>query len=368
MHIRDAVRTLEPYRPGQTRADLARFGLDRAVKLGSNENPLPPPPAVREAIVKAIDEVRLYPEPGAPRLRQAIAERYRRPVEETIAGSGVDELLDLTARVMLDPGDNLILAHPGFVRYAVAARLAGAEARLVPGTPAAPYEHDLEGMLAAIDDRTRIVVVVNPNNPTGSLIRRGDLERFLERVPPRVLTVLDEAYYEFVDDADYPNGLDYLGGERPLLVFRTFSKIHSLAGIRVGFGFGPAELIGFLDRARLPFSVNALAQAAGIAALGEEEHVRTSRALARAETAFLAAELSRRGWTVHPTATNFVFAEAPLPGGPLAEGLMRRGFILRPLTSFGLPDRFFRVSHGTREENVAFLAALDAVGAEAASR
>ncbi len=369
MHVRDAVKTLQPYRPGQTREDVRVFGLDQAVKLGSNENPLGPAPAVRAAMDAALADCRLYPEPGSPRLRRGLAAHYGRKVEETIAGAGIDDLLDLTVRSMLDPGDDLVLARPGFVRYAVAARAAGGSVREVSGRPESPYRHDLDGMLDAVGPRTRIVVLVNPNNPTGSMFGRADLERFLARVPEGVLTILDEAYCEFVEDPEYPDGLDYLGApDRPVLVFRTFSKIHSLAGLRIGFGFGPPELVDYLDRARLPFNVNVVAEAAALAALDAEDHVRRSRALARSETAFLASALAGRGWKVEPTWTNFVFAEAPLDGPGLAQGLLRRGFILRPLNGFGLPDRFFRISHGTREQNTAFLEALDAVAAELVPR
>ncbi len=365
MRVRDAVKTLKPYRPGQTAYDLEQYGLTSCVKLGSNENPMGPAPAVREVLERSIDDLRLYPEAGAPRLRHALADHYRRPVDQVIAGAGIDELLDLTVRCLLEPGDNLVLAHPGFIRYEVAAGLAGGTTIRVPGKPGSPYEHDVGAMLDAVDDRTRMVVLVNPNNPTGSMFDRDTLEAYLEKIPSRVLTVLDEAYFEFVDAPGYPDGMEYVGGEKPLLVFRTFSKIHSLAGIRVGFGVGPEDLIGFLDRARLPFNVNVLAQLAAITALGEEGHVLKSRELARSETRFLTGALRERGFKVEPTQTNFVFIEAPVPGGPLAEALMRRGFVLRPMTAFGMNDRFFRLSHGTREQNVAFLTALDEALAEA---
>jgi histidinol-phosphate aminotransferase len=220
-------------------------------------------------------------------------------------------------------------------------------------------------MLEAVDARTRMVVLVNPNNPTGSIFTRSELEAYLEHVSDDVLTILDEAYFEFVDDPEYPDGLDYLDCGKPILVFRTFSKIHSLAGIRIGFGIGPADLLGFLDRGRLPFNVNHVAQEAAIAALAETGHVRRSRELAREETRFLGQALQERGWEVEPTWTNFVFARSPVPGEPVAGGLMERGFILRPLTPFGLDDRFFRISHGTREQNESFLTALDAVAAKA---
>lgn len=364
MHVRLAVRQLTPYRPGRPLRDLARYGVAEGVKLGSNENPLGPSERVLDALRGALPDVGLYPEPGAPVLREALAARFGRRVEEVITGAGIDDLLDLTVRCMLDPGDSLVLAAPGFVRYAVAARCAGGAAKEIPGPPHAPYRHDLARMLDAIDDRTRIVVLVSPNNPTGALLRRDELEWFFARVPADVLTIVDEAYFEYVDDPDRPNGLDYLSGEKPVLVFRTCSKIHALAGLRVGYGFGPPELLGFLDRARLPFNVNALAQTAALAALDDAEHVERSRRLAREEVAFLDAELARRGWKTEPSWANFVFAEAPLPGDVLTEGLLRRGFILRPLTAFGLADRFFRVSHGTREQNVRFLAAVDEVRAE----
>jgi histidinol-phosphate aminotransferase len=366
MHIRAPLKSLSPYRPGMSLHDLRRFGVSSCVKLASNENPLPPSQKVLKAMEEAVAGVRLYPEGGAPRLRTALAEHYGRPVEEVITGAGIDDLLDLTLRSMLEPGDNLVMAHPGFVRYAIAAMGIGAEVRRLPGPADDPYAHDLDGMVDAVDERTRMVVLVNPNNPTGTRFTRDDLERYLARAPRDVLTILDEAYFEFVDEPDHPNGLDYLDGDVPLLVFRTFSKIHSLAGVRVGFGFGPPELINHLDRVRPPFNVTSVAQAAALAALGDEEHLRASRDLARSETAFLTEELSRRGWIMGKTWTNFVFGRAPLRGDPLTEGLMRRGFIVRPLTGWGLEDCFFRLSHGTREQNLAFLAALDEVTREAA--
>jgi histidinol-phosphate aminotransferase len=361
LHIRHAIQELTPYRPGAPLRELRRLGIRGGVKLGSNENPLGPAPEVLAAMTAALSEARLYPDPGAPELRAALARRHGRSLAETIAGAGVDDLLDLTVRCILDPDDDLVLAHPGFIRYAVAARSAGGRVTSVPGSPRAPYRHDPEAMLDAMGSRTRIVVLVNPNNPTGSAMTRAELEYFLDRVPDRVLTILDEAYIEFVDDPEHPDGLTYLDRGKPLLVFRTFSKIHSLAGIRIGYGFGPPGLIEHLDRARLPFNVSVIAQAAALAALQAGEHVQRSRALARTETAFLAAELTARGWAVEPTAANFVFARAPVPGDALARGLLEQGFILRPLTSFGLEDRCFRVSHGTREQNLAFLRALDAL-------
>ena len=359
MHVRDAVKTLEPYRPGKTIEDVRHLGLDAVIKLGSNENPLGPAPEVMEAIRHAEPGIRLYPESGAPRLRRALAEFTGRSPEHIIAGAGIDELLDLTLRSVLEPGDNIVIAFPGFIRYEIAARLSGGGVRRVPGPSEAPYTHDLPGMLRAVDARTRAVVLVNPNNPTGSFFSRRDFEAFLEAVPQHVLTILDEAYFEFVRDPEQANGFDYIDGVKPLLVFRTFSKIHSLAGLRVGYGLGPRELIGYLARAHFPFSVNVLAQEAAMAALRATHHVVKSRELAHAETGFLGEALGKRGWRVFPTQTNFVFAESPHSGGALADGLMRRGFILRPLTQFGLDDRWFRVSHGTREQNQRFLAALD---------
>ena len=361
MHVRDVVKTLEPYRPGKTLEDVRRLGLDSVIKLGSNENPYGPAPQVMEAIQKAETNIRLYPESGAPRLRRALAEFTGHAVSNIVVGAGIDELLDLTLRAILEPGDNIVIAFPGFIRYEVAAHLCGGEVRRVAGRPETPYSHDLIGMLHAIDARTRAVVVVNPNNPTGSYFPKPEFERFIDGVPKNVLTILDEAYFEFVNDSNHANGFDYVKGPKPLLVFRTFSKIHSLAGLRVGYGVGPEDLIGYLYRAQLPFSVGVLAQDAAIAALSATDHVARSRELAQSETRFLSDALKQRGWRVFPTQTNFVFTESPQAGAPLAEGLMRRGFILRPLTAFGLGDRWFRVSHGTREQNEGFLNALDAV-------
>ena len=361
MHIRKSIRQLKPYKPGRPLRDLEALGIQEGVKLGSNENPYPPSPKVIEAIQNAAQQVRLYPEPGAPDLREALAAHHGRRPNEVIAGAGIDDLLDLTVRVMLDPGDNLVLAEPGFVRYSVAAGSAAGEVKKIPGTDDAPYAHNLDAMLRAIDERTRIVVLVNPNNPTGSRFTNPELEDFLARVPENVLTILDEAYFEFVDDPDYPNGMNYLDGGKPLLVFRTFSKCHSLAGLRVGYGVGPVECLEHLDRARLPFNINSLAQAAALAAISDTDHIERTRTLAGQEVKFLTEGLRRLGFRVEPSWTNFVFAEAPVEGGPLAEELMRKGFILRPLTGFGLPDRFFRISHGTREQDQGFLEAMEQV-------
>src|SRR5262245_17715911 len=282
MHVRDAVKTLEPYRPGKTLEDVRRLGLDSVVKLGSNENPYGPAPEVMAVIRQSEGNIRLYPEAGAPRLRRALADVSGHPPQHINTGAGIDELLDLTLRCILEPGDNIVIAFPGFIRYEVAAKLSGGNVRRVPGPPAAPYAHDLPAMLNAIDDRTRAVVLVNPNNPTGSFFQRSEFERFLAQVPESVLTILDETYYELVVDPDQANGFDYVNGAKPLLVFRTFSKIHSLAGLRVGYGVGSPEIIAFLDRARLPFSVGVLAQDAAIAALSTSEHVAKSRALSHA--------------------------------------------------------------------------------------
>ena len=357
MHIRQAIKDLRPYKPGRPLRDLEQLGIEEGIKLGSNENPLGPSPQVLEAMRRALSNARLYPEPGAPVLREALAAHYGVAPERVIAGAGIDDLIDLTVRVMLDPGDDLVLADPGFVRYAVAAGCADGRAQAVPGRSDRPFEHHLDAMLEAVGPRTRIVALVNPNNPTGSFFTAGQLDAFLSRVPEGVLTILDEAYFEFAYDSAYPNGLDYLDRGKSVLVFRTFSKCHALAGLRVGFGVGPADLIGYLDRARLPFNINVVAEAAALAALEDTDYIERTRQLARSETAFLAAGLKEQGWEVHPTQTNFVFCKAPVDGERLAQSLLRQGIILRPLTAFGLPAEYFRVSHGTREQNRRFLAA-----------
>jgi histidinol-phosphate aminotransferase len=179
-----------------------------------------------------------------------------------------------------------------------------------------------------------------------------------------VLTILDEAYFEFVDAPDAPDGMNYLNGDKPLLVFRTFSKCHALAGLRVGFGIGSADLVDYLDRARLPFNVNVVAEAAAVAALEDDEHIRRTRELARSETAFMARGLQEQGWEVYPSQTNFVFAKAPVEGEPLTQALLRQGIIVRPLTAFGLPPEYFRISHGTRAQNERFLAVASRIVAE----
>ncbi|RYG66452.1 aminotransferase class I/II-fold pyridoxal phosphate-dependent enzyme, partial [bacterium] len=267
--IRENVLQMQPYVPGKPADEVRReLGLDRVVKLASNENPYGPSPLAIEAVAAAARGMHVYPDGAAYALRHALSEHHGVPMERIVVGNGSDELIHLMGLVLLDgPDDELMMADPSFSRYDASAHLANS--RLVKVPLDAEYRHDLPAMAAAVTERTRMIFVANPNNPTGTIVRRPEVEAFLDAVPERVVVVLDEAYYEFAEPFEgYPSSLDYL--DRPNVVgLRTFSKTYGLAGIRVGYGFFPAALADAMHRAREPFDVNALAQAAAIAALSE---------------------------------------------------------------------------------------------------
>ncbi len=351
MRYKDYIVNLPPYKPPK----LTRQQPPGIIKLSSNENPLGPSPAAVVAIQSAATQVHRYPDAGALTLRQGLAERFGLPAEMVACTNGSDEMVLLLCLAFLREGDEAVMAHGSFISYYLRTLEMGARAVRVP---LREYRHDLEAMAEAVTERTRLVFVCNPNNPTGTTNSAAEVARLLERVPQDVLVVLDEAYVEFVDQPDYPELLAELRAGRPnLLLLRTFAKIHGLAGLRLGYAFGAPELISYIDRARPIFNVNLLAQAAGLAALGDEEHVARSRAHAHASRAFFERELRRLGLAPIPSATNFVAVQV---GDDMAvtERLIDRGFTVTPLSGWGVPGHI-RISFGTDEQNQRFIAALE---------
>jgi histidinol-phosphate aminotransferase len=346
------------YEPGLTTAEvLARFGLDAAVKLASNESPFPPLPEVAEVIAAGVAGLNRYPDGPGRALRRALAERHGVGPDEVVLGNGSCELILLAGQALLDPGTSVVHAAPSFALYPHLAAAAGAEAVVVP--LAGDDGHDLEAMAAAVDERTRLVVVCNPNNPTGVYRGADEIERFLDALPEDLPVLVDEAYFEFVDRPDAGRTMS-LARERPnLLVTRTFSKAHGLCGLRVGYGVGGAGWIDALDRVRQPFNTNALAQAAAL------ESLRHPAALDRrvretvSERDRIADALAETGWAFTPSQGNFILVapDDPAAGSPgVHEQLLRLGVIVRDGASLGCPGRL-RVSIGTPEENTAFLSA-----------
>ena len=335
------------------------------VLLAANENPLGPSPRAVEAMGRATAAAHRYPDAAGRALKEALAARLGVTPAHLALGNGSNELIELLVHAHVRPGDEVVYSRPSFVMYGVSVRLLGGVPVEVPGLA---LEHDLDAMRAAIGPRTRLVIVCNPNNPTGALVRAAEWRRFLAAVPAGVVVVSDEAYHEYVDDPAYPRTLDDLAGAVPLVVLRTFSKVYGLAGARVGYGIARPSLAAELERVRLPFNVNAAGQAGALAALDDHGHVERSRRVAREGKRFLGEALAKLGCTVHPSHTNFVLVDLGRPAGPLVAALADRGFVVRELETWGMGPSFVRITIGTAGENAGLVAALeDALGAARAT-
>ena len=348
---------LDRFEPGKPIGEVQReLGLAEVVKLASNENPLGPSPLAVEAGRAAMVGVNRYPDPQATEMRAALATHLRMPVSHILAGNGSVEIIDLVVRAFLGPGDNAIVSEHAFVRFRQIVDARNRGAHLVPMRD---WTHDLGAMARAIDGRTRLVFVANPNNPTGTWNRRAEVEALVDALPPGCLLVLDEAYFEYTDEPDYPNGVELVRGGAPVIVTRTFSKVYGLGGLRAGYAVAAPEVLEAVLVIREAFGTNSVAQAAATAALGDVEHVRRSAEMNRAEKARLASALGERGFTVLPSLTNFVTFDTRGDGRDVFRRLLARGVIVRPLDPYAMKS-WLRVSIGTPDENQAFLRALDA--------
>lgn len=353
---RPVLDRIAPYEAGQPLEALARaLALPELVRLSANESPLGPSPRVVEAIRREAPRVHLYPDGGSAALREALARRLGVGPEQVIVGNGADELLSLIAGAALEPGDEVVVPVPSFEPYVMATELAGAR---VQASPLAKYETDLDDVRRRVTARTKAVILCSPHNPAATIIRRGPLLALLDALgsdPP--LVVLDEAYRDFCDDSEYPDGVSLLARYPRLIVLRTFSKIAGLAGLRVGYAIATAETIERLNRVRAPYNVNRLGQVAALAALEDRDHWEHTRAVVMAERAFLARELSRRGYAFPPSHANFVLVHVP-DASRVRERLLRAGLIVRDGAAVGFPDHL-RISIGTRAVNERLLAVLD---------
>ncbi len=353
---RPCLEKITPYIPGKPIEEVEReLELAGVVKLASNENPLGPSPLALKAIKEHLPRVSLYPDGNCYYLREALAGKLGVQMDNIVVGNGADELISIVGRAYLNPGDEIIMGEPSFTEYDFCARLMDA----VPiRVPLRDFRFDLQAMVGAVNDKTRIVFVCNPNNPTGTAVSHEELKLFLKGLPPGVLVVIDEAYYEYVSSPDYPRSLELLAEGYNVLVLRTFSKIYGLAGLRVGYGIAPEAVVAALNRVREPFNVNALAQCAARAALRDDEHVRAGRRLNEEGKSYLEEEFRRLGFFFPPTETNFFFVEVGVDSRALFQALLRRGFIVRSGDIFGCPQ-FIRVSIGTGEQNRRFIAVLE---------
>jgi histidinol-phosphate aminotransferase len=360
------IASLVAYQPGKPIEEVEReYGIRDSIKLASNENPLGPSPKAMAAVAAAIPELHRYPDGGGFALKRAIAAKLGVSPGEILLGNGSNEVLELVARAFLRPGEEAVMSAQAFVVYASVVQAAAGIARAVP---LSDFTHDLERIGDAIGRRTRVVFLANPNNPTGTIYRREAFERFLARVRRDVIVVADDAYAEYVVDPEYPDSLRSRAPGRLLVTCRTFSKVHGLAGLRVGYGIAPAEVVEVLNRVRQPFNVNSLAQIAAIAALGDDEHVRRSREANRAGMDRLEKGFAALGLDFVPSQANFVLVRVG-DGAAVTEALLRRGVIVRPVGGYGFPEHV-RVTVGTAAENERFLAALAEVvgGRESAAR
>lgn len=355
--IREHVSKIAPYVPGKPIDEVRReFGLTDVIKLASNELPYGPPQKVREAVFKAARELNRYPDSHCYYLRKYLAEKFQVLPETIVFGNGSSELLKLIADAVVVDGDRVVYARPSFVMYPIITAARGGSSVEVP-LREGDLAHDLEAMLQAVDESTSMVIICNPNNPTGTITPKEEIYRFLEKLPEGVLVVFDEAYAEFASDSSYVSGLElFKDGWPNLVVLRSFSKAYGLAGLRLGYGFAPVELAEAINRLREPFNINLVAQEAALAALEVEDEYEKIRAEVIKERSRLEDKLKKEGFKVFPSQANFIFVDAGVDSGKLFQELLKEGIIVRDGRIFG--ERFktyLRVTVGTPEENERFL-------------
>jgi histidinol-phosphate aminotransferase len=362
------VRGLKPYQPGKPISELEReYGVTDIIKLASNENPLGPGPRAVAAMKAASGELARYPDANGFELKQAIAARHGVPVDRITLGNGSNDVLVLLAEAFLQPGAEAVFSEYAFAVYPIATQAAGAVARVAPPNPwdhHQPLGHDLDAMAARINERTRIVFIANPNNPTGTWLDAEALGAFIDAVPEDVLVVVDEAYAEYQEEPGYPDCTQWLDRYPNLVVTRTFSKAFGLAGLRIGYALSHPGVADILNRVRQPFNVSLPAQAAAVAALGDDEHLSRSIRTNNTELARVTGEIERTGLRFVPSVCNFLLVDFGRDAGPVYEALLRRSVIVRPVGNYGLGD-CLRISIGTPEENTRLINALGAVLADA---
>ena len=352
------VKDLIPYVPGKPVEELEReLGVTGAIKIASNENPLGPSPLALEAMATSLAETNRYPDGDSFYLKQKLAKSLSVKEGSLIFGNGSNDVLDIAARTFMQPGDEAIMGEYAFIVYPISTQAVGAKAVI---SPMPKYTHDLRDMHSRITDRTKIVFLANPNNPTGTMVERSDVEWFLDNVPEDILVVIDEAYFEYVDDPEYPDTLEYHESGKSILTVRTFSKIYGLAGIRLGYGVANEKIVSQMHRVRHPFNVSSVAQAGAIAALDDEEHIQNSKETNQKGIEYLSAELESLNIEYAPTYTNFILIDLESDPMPVYNSLLKEGVIVRPVVGYGLKTHL-RVSIGKMDENEKFIEALKKV-------
>jgi histidinol-phosphate aminotransferase len=355
--VPEYIRSLIPYEPGKPIEEVEReYGIEDSIKLASNENPLGPSPKALKALSERIGQLHLYPDGDCFYLKRALAAKLGVAEERLVFGNGSNEIIELAVRTFMRPGDEAVMAHRAFVVYRLVVQANGGTCKTVP---LKNFTHDLEAMAEAVTARTRIIFLANPNNPTGTIYGKREWEKFLGRIGPDVLVIADEAYFEYVADPDYPNSLAYQENGKTILTLRTFSKLYGLAGLRIGYGVGPKDLVGWMQRVRQPFNVNAAAQWAARAALDDSEHVKHTLDVNREGMDYLKREIDKLGLEQVPSHANFILLRVG-DGGAIFKRLLQRGVIVRPMGIYELPE-YVRVTVGTMKENSRFINELQAI-------
>lgn len=359
------VQALHPYQPGKPIEELEReLGISNILKLASNENPLGASPQAQAALTAALKTLELYPDGSGYQLKQAIAEKFGLNSDQITLGNGSNDVLELIARAFLDNQRAAVISEHAFAVYQIVTQAVGAELQIAKANPAdhqaMPYGHNLANLAAKITDKTRVVFIANPNNPTGTWLSTTALHSFLQRVPSDVIVVLDEAYTEYVQEAEFPNALTWLEEFPNLIVTRTFSKIYGLAGLRVGYAVSNPVIADLLNRVRQPFNVNSLALAAAQAALADDTFLQHSVDTNAAGLVQWRAACAENGWEYIPTVGNFITVDMQRPAAPLYDALLREGVIVRPIGGYGLPQHL-RITIGTTAQNTRCIEALKKV-------
>jgi len=361
--VPEHVRTLSGYTPGKSLRQAQQESHVNCIKMASNENPFGPSPTAVRAMQASLAESNFYPDNDAIELRERLAEKHGVQPEQIVPTAGSTALLGIIARTLLSPGLNAITSERSFIVYPIATQAAGGRLIKVPMRGDA---FDLNAIAAAVDQHTRIIYISNPNNPTGTLIPAQELDRFLDDVPEHVIVILDEAYYDFAQyfavsrGVDYSHALDYVNQGRKVVVLRTFSKAHGLAGVRVGYGIGPTELMSYFARMRTTFSVSVVAQAGALAALDDEAHTEKTLKNNAEQAERLGAGISELGYQPVPTWANFLYCELGDDAAAVAKRLQAEGVIVRPMGPWGAPTAI-RITIGTPEQNDIFLKAFKKV-------
>ena len=351
------LKNVRPYVPGKPIEELRRERSfeGEIIKLASNENPYGPIDEVRQAIIDELSQVNRYPNSGCYYLCIDLGKHHAVNPNQIFVGNGTNEIIDLIARAFANPGEEIVYPHPSFIVYPIVSQLAGVKAVEVP---LREYRLDLPAMREAVTRNTKIVFICNPNNPTGTYVSRAEVDRFLDGISEKTLVVFDEAYYEYVTADDFPDTLARIKEHPNVIVLRTFSKIHSLSGLRIGYSVSHEDIVTCLHKVRQPFNVNRIAQAAATAALAHMDKMRARTKENRDEIHFMREELQKLGFTVPPSQTNFLLAVPPQGTGAIVEQLMDRGIIVRGMKSWGFKQEVFRVTVGTPQENRTFIETL----------